>query len=380
MSPRSHPKRLKQSLLALLRLLQESTDMNETELDVQYRFFVVGERPLCVWGTDIRSLALEFLENLDASYFEYLANTHSEHINEDQPREKESQFAALAIRAAYSQALETLFALLCAAIQAPYCIHAWIDSYQPRELFALVRKIHNRQTVDSLLSAKPVTWQTIAEAIFESLVLEDKEKESTIKQDFGGLWSLFASQFLDNNFSDEYNSIKHGLRVRPGGFSLAIGAENKPGIAAPKEKMQLMGKSEFGSQFLASKKIGETAFHLEMKRHFRNWSPEDLCWGLHLVSLSIANVKAALQILNGIPATDVKFEWLTDRESFQEPWKRARQIGVTAMSGFQIDIRPDFITTFSKGDILKHYRSGKDAGVKRLVFRDSGSGTAENAI
>jgi hypothetical protein len=154
--------------------------MSENELDVQYRFFVVGGRPLCVWGTDIQSLALELLDNLDASYFEYLANTHSQHINEDQPREKETQFAALAIRSAYSQAIETMFALLCAAVQAPQCVHAWIDNYQPRELYALVRKIHGRQLVDSLLSAKRVTWQTIAEAVFESLVLEDKEKESAI--------------------------------------------------------------------------------------------------------------------------------------------------------------------------------------------------------
>lgn len=353
--------------------------MSENELDIQYRFFIVGERPLCVWGTDIKSLALEFLDNLDATYFEYIANTHSENIIEDKPREKESQFAALAIRTAYSQALETLFALLCAAVQAPYCIHAWIDNYQPRELYALVRKIHNREPVETLLSVKRVTWQTIAEAIFESLVLEEKEKEAAIKKDFGNLWSQFASQFLDNNFSDEYNSIKHGLRVRPGGFSIAIGAEEKPGVAAPKEKMQLLGKSEFGSHFLSAKKIGENAQHIEMKRHHRNWSPEDLCWGLHLVSLSIANIKSALRIINGIPATDVKFEWATDRDTFQEPWKRARQIGVTSMSGFQMDMKPDFITAFSKDEILARYRAGKDAGVKRLVFLDPSSGDSQSA-
>jgi hypothetical protein len=352
--------------------------MSEQELDVQYRFFVIGERPLCVWGTDIQSLALEFLDNLDATYFEYIANTHSQNIIEDRPREKESQFAALAIRTAYSQALETLFALLCAAVQAPYCIHAWIDNYQSRELYALVRKIHNRQPVETLLSVKPVTWQIIAEVVFASLVLENKEKESAIKQDFGNLWSLFASQFLDSNFSDEYNSIKHGLRVRPGGFFIAIRAEDKPSAASPKEKMKLLGKSEFGSQFLAAKKISENTQHIEMKRHHRNWSPEDLCWGLHLVSLSIANIKSALRVINGIPATDVNFEWATDRDTFQEPWKRARQIGVTSMSGFQIDIKPDFITTFSKEEILARYRIGKDAGVKRLVFLDPSSSNTKN--
>jgi hypothetical protein len=206
-----------------------------------------------------------------------------------------------------------------------------------------------------------------------------QRKRNRNKQDFGNLWSQFASQFLDKDFSDEYNSIKHGLRVRPGGFSIAIGLEDKPGITAPKEKMQLLGKSEFGSQFLATKKISENAQHIQMKRHHRNWSPEDLCWGLHLISLSIANIKSALRIINGVPATDVKFEWATDRDSFQEPWKRARQIGVTSMSGFQTDIKTDFITTFSKEEILARHREGKDAGVKRLVFSDPNSGNAKNA-
>jgi hypothetical protein len=342
--------------------------MNENELDIQYRLFVVGERPLCIWGTDIQSLALEFIDNLDASYFEYLANTHLQNISEDQPREKESQFAALAIRTAYSQALETFFALLCAAIQAPQCVHAWIDNYQPRELYAIVRRIHKRQPVDSLLSATTITWHTIAEAIFESLVLEDKERESAIKKGFGDLWSRFASQFLDMGFSEEYNSIKHGLRVRPGGFYIAMGVENQPGVPPPKEKMQVIGKSEFGSSYLASQKIGSTAQHLQMKRHHRNWSPEDLCWSLRLVSLSIANVKAALRILNGITATDVKFHWPTDNEVFDEPWKRSIQIGVTSMSGFLIDIRPDFIDPISKEEILTRYKAGQDAGVKRIVF------------
>lgn len=143
--------------------------------------------------------------------------------------------------------------------------------------------------------------------------------------------------------------------------------------------MQLFGKSEFGSHFLSAKKVGENAQHIEMKRHHRNWNPEDLCWGLHLVSLSIANIKSALRIINGVPATDVKFEWATDRETFQEPWKHARQIGVTSMSGFQIDIKPDFITVFSKEEILTRYRAGKDAGVKRLVFLDPSSGDSQSA-
>ena len=332
--------------------------MSENELDIQYRLFVVGERPFCVWDTDIQSRALEFLDQVDASYFDYLADTHIQHISEDQPREKESQFAALAIRTAYSQALETFFALLCAAIQAPQCIHAWIDNYQSKELYSLVRQIQSRQPVISLLKISKPTWHTIAEAVFESLVLEDKERESTIKKEFGNLWSRFASQFLDEGLRDEYNSIKHGLRVRPGGFYVAMGHE----------KMQVIGNSEFGSSYFASQKIGNRAHHLEMKRHRRNWSPEALYWSLHLLSLSITNVKAALRILNGVPATDVDFQWPTDKEVFQEPWKQSVRIGITSMSHSAIYVRPEFIDPISKDEILKRYKAGEDAGVKRITF------------
>ena len=230
-----------------------------------------------------------------------------------------------------------------------------------------------------MLSEKLVTWQTIAETIFESLVLEDKEKEIEIKQDFGNLWFRFASQFLDNNFSLEYNSIKHGLRVRPGGFYFAIGVEDKAGVPTSKEKMQLLGKSEYGSYFIASKKISESNQHIKMKQYHRNWSPEDLCWGLHLVSLSITNIISALRIVNGVPATDVKFEWEIDRNSYQEPWKHAAQIGVTSVSSFQIDIKPNFITTFSKEEILARYRAGNVAGIKHLIFLDPSSGDLKNA-
>ncbi len=342
--------------------------MGENTLDLQYRFFVVGKRPFCIWGTDISSLALEFLDGVDPTYFEYIADTHLQHIREDQPREKESQFAALAIRGAYSQALETLFALLGASVQAPQCVHAWIDNYQPRELYSLVRRIHNRQPIASLVNVPVLTWPVIAETLLTWLVLEDKEREATIKKHFANLWSSFASKFLDEHLSEEYNSIKHGLRVRSGGFHIAMGVETQPGVPAPKENMRIIGKSEFGSRYFASQKIGEVAHHLQMKRHHRNWSPEDLSWSLHLASLSIANIKAALQILNGIPPTEVKFQYPTDDEIFQEPRKREIQIGVTHMSGFNINILPDFINPFTKDEILMCYQSGKDAGVRRITF------------
>jgi hypothetical protein len=51
---------------------------------VQYQLSVVDKRPLYIWGTEIRALTLEFLDDLNASSFEYPADTHLQPVCEDQ--------------------------------------------------------------------------------------------------------------------------------------------------------------------------------------------------------------------------------------------------------------------------------------------------------
>jgi len=67
---------------------------------------------------------------------------HSELLEGDQ-----KQYAAATLRIAYSQGLETLFALLCAVVQAPDCVIGWFLKYRNSELFELVRKIREGQII-----------------------------------------------------------------------------------------------------------------------------------------------------------------------------------------------------------------------------------------
>jgi hypothetical protein len=348
----------------------------DNTLDLQYSFFLVDERPFCLWDIDLKKRNLQFLESLDPSYFEYVANLHIQNISEDDARNKESQHAALAMRTSYSQALETLFALISAFIQAPRCIAAWINLYQNHELRNVIDKIHNRKPLLSQIKFELLSWSSIAEIVFQRLVFEDKEKEAAIKNGFAQLWSRFASDFLDKEFTREYNSIKHGLRVRSGGFSFAMGPQSKPG--APAEKMTLLGKSDFGSGYLTDDKIGDLKHHVQLKRHNRNWHPEDLGWGLHMAAMSISNIQSAIKILNGVQPEQVQFHSPTDLSAFLEPWKHSVKIGVTSMSGFGLLIQPDYIEPFSKERILTGYKDGKDAGIRHLVFKNE-SDDSENA-
>jgi hypothetical protein len=351
----------------------------ENSMHFQYSFFLVDERPFCLWDIDLKKRTLEFLDNLDPSYFEYVANLHIEHIGEnDEARSKESQHAALAMRTTYSQALETLFALISASIQAPRCIPAWINLYQNHELRNVVDKIHNHKPLLCQIKFELLSWTSIAEIVFQALILEDKEKEAAIKNGFAQLWSRFASDFLDKEFIREYNSIKHGLRIRAGGFSFAFGPQEKPGVPAPAEKMILLGKSDFGSGYLTADRIGNLKQHVQMTSHHRNWHPEDLGWGLHMAAISIANIQSAIKILCGVHPEQVQFHWPTDFSAFREPWKRATGIGVTSMSGFGIQIQPAYIEPFTEEGILAGYKDGTDSGIKQIVFKDQANETDDS--
>src|SRR5690349_21028069 len=89
--------------------------------DIYYVPFVVNEKPFCVWEWDLPQRNLDFIGSLDAEYFEYVAKISARELEGE-----DCQRAAVTIRAAYSHGLETLFALLFAALQAPACMVGWI--------------------------------------------------------------------------------------------------------------------------------------------------------------------------------------------------------------------------------------------------------------
>jgi len=333
-------------------------------IDFQYGFFIVGERPFCLWDHDIKKINLQFLNSIDAGYFEYLADTNFEKLGDE--NEEVHQYAALAIRTAFSQGLETLFALNFAFIQAHHCVAAWMNLYKNNELYELIRKVSKHEKILSLLKIQYIDWVALSNIILDSLVLDDKDKEKEIKSGFGNLWSQFASIYLQDGFSNEYNSIKHGLRAKAGGFSIAIGREDEPGVPPPPEHMVLMGKSKYGTSYTSVEEIGDLKRHIQITKNSRNWDPEDMVWGLNLISLSILNTISALKILNGTSAEEVQFHWPSDLEVFKEPTKRVSSIGVTSMSGFGTPIPKEIVTNFSKEEITQKYLTGELLGGKRF--------------
>lgn len=336
--------------------------------DLQYCLFIVDERPLCLWDYNIQQRDLAFLNDIDLSYFKYLYNLYASAINSSKgDTDKDAQHSALAMRTAYSQALETLFALLFSAIQAPWCIPAWINAYTNVELRNLVKKIQNNQPVISVLEAESLGWSDIFDFLFPDLGIADKEYEAAIRENFAKAWSRFAIDFLDGAFVREFNSIKHGLRLRSGGFKLRVGIPDELGVTPPPEKMMELTSSNFGSSYLKSEKIGTLSHHVRLRGELRNWELDSIAWGLQMAATSITNVQSSLLAnTNG----GYEFVFTTPSPSEIDRWKC-----FTTLTAPEATILPEYIQPFSKEQIISEYKSKRYFGPRGLVFNDEKDGS-----
>ncbi len=240
--------------------------------------FVVNEKAYCVCEWDLPERNLRFLASIDPDYFRYLAEVHGHGMdNEDK---KVLQHASVALRTAYSQGLETLFAFIFATVQAPQCVAGWLLKYKVSDITDLLEKIKDRKPIKSLLEPERLTWEYIASVIFSST---DKDLAEKLTKMYSELWQSLASDYLREDFDTEYNNIKHGFRVSPGGFSFAMGTQEELGV--PAKEMVVIGESKYGSTFFVPKKIGSSNTHFRIKYMSRNWEVGRFIVGLHLISL-----------------------------------------------------------------------------------------------
>lgn len=283
--------------------------------------FAIGDRACCAWYADIDNANEEFVNELDAEYFAFQAEHYWNLLSNraEEADKKERQYAAIALRTAYSQALEVFFSLLFASVQAPDCVFGWMSKYTNKDLYTCVDKIRNRRQILTRTSLPIRTWQDFAELIFAPFrEKSNREDAVTIVERFGLLWAGFAKDFTDRLFNEEYNCLKHGLRVRMGGFSAGIGPESEPGVPAPLETMTTIARSEFGTTFYSLERIGNTP-NYTVKRVSKNWAPENYKRGLLLLADSIANVIAYIKYSTFPDLTNVEYLW-HHGDFHRSPW------------------------------------------------------------
>lgn len=317
---------------------------------VQNSIFVVNEEPFCIWEVDITARNGEFLDGIDTKYFDYLLNVYLE--SEDKKR------SAIALRATLHHAMETMFSLLGAYIQAPNCAYAWIAKCSNKDLRQLVRNIGNHySTLFTRLNIEQVSWESVSKLIFQDYKPDSERNIQTTKL-FASLWQRLAYEFIDRNYIDEYNSIKHGFRVRSGGFSLAVGLEHEYEVAPPAEEMKTIGSSDHGSSFFRVEPIGTLKGNrsIRSKRISINWKVEKVALLIQLVSMSINNIVLALKIVNGTKTDTCQFMRPEKDSDFDKPWSYG-----TGVTSFNMDyvINDNDVVSTTRSELLKKINEHK---------------------
>lgn len=328
---------------------------------MQHSIFLVDDTPYCAWGWELQKTNLEFLDHIDPTYFEYQANTHFANLE----GENKSQ-AATALRTSYHHGLESFFALICAALQAPDCVVGWFEKYQVHQIRKLVSRITSESDlISNKLGLGQVSWEALSLCI-NKFAYPGEDKLRDTQRLFGKLWGRLAQEYLNEVNSKEYNHIKHGMRAKPGGFFLRYGKEHEEGVVPSSEEMTTLGGSKFGSYFFVADRVKDAPRTKGTDPHFRligrgvNWDPKSQAQALCLIALSIQNVISFLKIFNGVNPQEVGFSRPEDSDYFEQPWKRS--MGVVSMSMDFFPVHEEHITRYSEGQLreqLKVKTSGK---------------------
>jgi len=285
--------------------------------------FGVADNAFCCWEYNHVERNVRFLSGLDTEYYGRLAEMLAEHLDGDG-----GGTASIALRAAYHQAVETLFSMLGAYAQAPECVPAWLACCKSEDLRKIVEGLRRGSPLLTQVGRRIVSLDDLAQDVLRNVWVEEVGPESTSAR-FTRLWRRLAGELLDETARAEYNSIKHGLRVNPGGFYMAVGHEETPGILAPPEAMRSMGGSPYGSSFFELERLGEgkRSPHIRARSVSVNWSAQGLCGRLALISMSITNIVGALQCAMGADPASIKFVRPERAEAFDDVWI---PVGVTS--------------------------------------------------
>lgn len=316
---------------------------------LQNTIFMVNEEPYCIWEVDLRQRNREFLDGIDATYFDYALKTHLQ--ADDEKR------ASIALRLSLHHALETLFSLIGAYVQATDCAYAWVAKCSTPDLRQFVTSVNaKRNDIFKKINIPSVTWEYIAESVFSGYLPGTERHQNTVRL-FGVLWERLAHELLDQDHVDEYNSLKHGFRIRSGGFGLACGVEHEYGVPPPDDEMKLLGHSGYGTSFLRIEAVGgKKSRSLRSRKQAINWKIEKVALLLQLAYLSINNVISALKIANGAQAGTCLFTRPEEDAEFDRPWGYSP--GVTSCS-FDFVVDDNQIIVLSKDELLARVKESR---------------------
>lgn len=202
--------------------------------------FMVFNKPFCITDFRLQERNLEYLRSFDPEYFIKTTNKCLKKQKEDY-----DIIDTITIRINYSHAVETLFSLLFATLQAPWCIIGWLHCYTVNDLKYLIKIIDKNETNFNYFKVRLDNHDWIS---VSKLINRFELPFEGIHEGFSKVWNILAKEFLNDPIQIEYNEIKHGFRARFGGFELNIN-HGKKIESGNNNKTTFFKGSNFGSSF-----------------------------------------------------------------------------------------------------------------------------------
>jgi hypothetical protein len=283
--------------------------------------FMVNDSPYCAWEATQAGTSLAAVNGISPEYFEYLVELYAPSVEADSI----PTHAAVALRTAYAHALETLFAVMFAGLQAPEAIYAWLHRYRTEELVALVQRVSSGEEFHHSWLVKLNSWKDVVGLVLSRMPVELMSQSGTrltreeVIEGFSCTLSHFARDMVSQSFRDEYNDAKHGMRLLAGGFSLAFSKEDSSGV--PSDEVHVLCVERCGSSAYKVEQIPGAKHHLRVVQHSRNWRPVADIQKLHLATCWLACVKSWLRVALGAEDPPAKWNWIANKSEYEEPWR-----------------------------------------------------------
>jgi len=311
-------------------------------VDLETIPLLIFETPFAVWSLDAKSENIDFLNSIQPRYFSYLAELYGSQLTGP-----DRHFAATALRGVYVQGLETLFSLIGATLQAPDAPAAYLLKYRG-EIRSVVEAITHDRPLNTIWNFPSLSWKVVA----DSLLLDygdDAVRQMNV-EGFSSVWNYLAREYLNPHVSKEYNSIKHGLRLKMGGFSIAISSQ---GDEQSEAKSHTFGGSDFGSTFFTVEIIEESKNNIYFQQISNNWDVLKMIEALKFIDLSIRNILVFLQHHLGIETARLDSFLASDARAFE--FIRRTSVGVLNFHhNIKISVTPDKLWT--KAMIFDSYK------------------------
>lgn len=319
--------------------------MGKDDLAPQHCRFAIDTTPFCAWDFNISTANITYLQDFDPLYFDSVACSLSTPLESD----KNSLRAALNLRALYAQTSESFAAVLFAALQAPSFIPAWLDRYKMTHLRDLAEKALEQKVILNRWGFDR-SWLVESARFFHPHPTYQEGFSDRIAK----AWRIALSDMCNVDVANEYNGIKHGLRVAPGGHTYLLGSgsfsDSGEYVPAPVDDLHVFRASKFGSTYYTGEPVVRP-HHFRLLKHSQNWTPRNLLARVRVMSMSMHNIRETLLARFDLEKESVDYavpaDFLLDAATQADP-ARIR-------SSFNSDIRSKDVKKYTKDEILSVY-------------------------